>query len=133
MICHLAGAANLTNRASVTLAWDRSPADYLTNGVTYKVYAGTNLSGGLVQSITNAFAGTNTSVTFTNLPSATWFFTATASQGGLESDFSNIASYTIPVDKPAPPGRIAVVHLEALLTATNWSDLGQFRARIYIP
>lgn len=128
-------AAVLTHQASVTLAWDRSPNDQLTNGVTYKVYAGTNLVSGNLVSITNAYAGTNTSVTFTNIAPAVWYFQATASQAGLESIPSNRAIFTVPSAPPAPPGTFAVIFLENsnVLTVTNWSDLGMFRARIYIP
>ena len=126
-------AANLTNLVNVTLAWDRSLDDQLTNGMTNRVYAGTNMVGGLVNSVTNVNAGTNTSVTFTNMQPATWFFTATALQGGLESDFSNIAIFTIPSVRPRPPGSLATMYLELILDLTNYTDVGMFRARIFVP
>lgn len=126
-------AANPTNSAFVVLAWDRSPDDQLTNGLTYRVYAGTNLTSGLVNSITNFNASTNTSVSITNLQPATWYFTATALQGGVESDFSNITSVTVPKVKPRPPGAMATMYLEMTLDLTNYTDVGMFRARIFVP
>ena len=126
-------AANPTNLAFITLAWDRSPDDQLTNGLTYRIYAGTNLVSGLVNSITNFNASTNQAVSITNLPAATWYFTATALQGGLESDFSNIASLTVPKTKPRPPGSLGSVFMEMTLDLTNYTDVGLFRARIFVP
>lgn len=126
-------AANLTNTAYVTLVWDRSPDDQVTNGMTYRVYAGTNLISGSVNSITNFNASNNTSVSITNLPPATWYFTATALQGGIESDFSNIASVMVPKVKPRPPGAMATMYLEMTLDLTNYTDVGMFRARIFVP
>lgn len=128
-----ASAASLTNLAYITLAWDRSPDDQLTNGMTYRIYAGTNLVLGAVNSITNFNAATNTSIAITNLAPATWHFTATALQGGLESDFSNIASVTVPKVKPRPPGVMATMYLEMTLDLTNYTDVGMFRARIFVP
>jgi hypothetical protein len=128
-----ASAANLTNLAYITLGWDRSPDDRLTNGITYRVYSGTNLTAGSINVLTNVFAGTNTSVSITNLPPATWFFHATAFQGGMESLPSNIASVTVPATRPRPPGNFATMFLEMTLDLTNYSDVGFFRAKIYIP
>jgi len=125
--------ANPTNSAFIVLAWDRSPDDLLTNGMTYRVYAGTNLVSGAVNSLTNFNAATNTSISITNLAPATWHFTATALQGGVESDFSNIASVTVPKVKPRPPGAMATMYLEMTLDLTNYTDVGMFRAKIFIP
>jgi hypothetical protein len=126
-------AANPTNQANVTLAWDRSPDDLLTNGISYRVYAGTNLVSGAVNSITNINSGTNISVTFTNMQPATWYFSATALQGGIESLPSNIAIYSIPSVRPRPPGSLATVFLELTLDLTNYTDVGMFRAKIFVP
>jgi len=125
-------AAVLTNQASVTLAWDKSTSDFATNGITYRVYA-TNTA--FASYSTNAFAGTNTVVTFTNLAAGTWKFHAVSIQANLESTPSNVIFYTVPTNAPAAPGKFALVYLqnENVLTVTNWSDLGLFRARIYIP
>ena len=128
-------AASLTNKASFTLGWDRSPSDYLTNYVTYKVYGGTNFVGTNLTVITNFSAGTNLSVTITNIAPGKWTFYATASQLGMESLPSPTLSVTVPSNAPSPPGTFVMVYLENenILTVTNWSDLGLFRARIYIP
>lgn len=132
LLAPLALAANLTNQASVTLAWDRSADDFITNGISYRVYA-TNIA--FSASATNMTAGTNVAVTFTNLAAGNWKFYAVAVQANLESLPSNIIFYTVPTNAPAPPGKFATVYLEnsMILTVTNWSDLGFFRARIYIP
>tara|TARA_R110000868_G_scaffold341505_2_gene602366 strand:+ start:455 stop:892 length:438 start_codon:yes stop_codon:yes gene_type:complete len=126
-------AANPTNSAFIVLAWDRSPDDRLTNGISYRVYAGTNLVSGAVNSITNINSGTNISVTFTNMQPATWYFSATALQGGVESLPSNIAIYSIPSVRPRPPGSLATVFLELTLDLTSYTDVGMFRARIFVP
>jgi hypothetical protein len=128
-----ANAASLTNLAYVALGWDRSADDQITNGVTYRIYAGTNMVGTNINSLTNFNALGNTNITITNLPPATWFFTASALQGGIESDFSNIAVVTVPKNKPRPPGKFATMYLEMTLDLTNYTDVGHFRAKIYIP
>ena len=125
--------ANPLHTANVTLRWDRSPEDQLTNNFIYQVYAGTNLMSGMMNSITNVNAGTNTQVTFTNMPPATWYFAATASQAGRESDMSNIAVYVIPSAKSKPPGAMATMYLEMTLDLTNYTDVGMFRAKIFVP
>ncbi len=120
-----ARAANPTNQGNVTLGWDRSPDDTLTNGLAYRIYAATNASfaGAVV-----AYTGTNTATTITNLTATRWFFQSTAIQGGIESDPSSVTIYTVPVVKPRPPGSTFVIHLESTLNFTNWTDMGGFRA-----
>jgi len=132
LLAPVASAAILTNLASVTLAWDKSTSDFDTNGITYRVYA-TNTA--FASYSTNAFAGTNTAVTLTNLAAGTWKFHAVSIQANLESAPSNVIFYTVPTNAPAAPGKFALVYLqyENVLTVTNWSDFGLFRARIYIP
>lgn len=125
-------AANLTNLASVTVAWERSTDDQLTNGITYKVYAS---QPAFLLTTTNVLAGTNTSVTFTNLAPGTWRFFGVSVWANLESLPSNSAYYVVPTNAPSPPGKFAIVYLEQndILTGTNWNNFGNFRARIYIP
>jgi len=120
-----AKGANLTNLGNVTLGWDRSPDDFLTNGVSYKILASTNanFSGASV-----AWTGTNTICTLTNIAPAVWYYEAMANQGGIDSDPSNVVVFYVPALKPRPPGKMFMVHLESTLDFTNWSDMGNFRA-----
>ena len=135
----LAKAANPLNPASVTLAWDKSVDD--TNGPAnpyfYRVYAGTNvaLATNILSSLTNAYAGTNLSVTITNLAPAKWYFVATAFNGGVESDPSNVTSYTVRATKPAAPGGLGTIFVDTTidLTGTNYTERGYFKFRITMP
>jgi len=84
--------------ASVTLAWDASPSPEVTG---YKIYFGPSS-----RNYTNVINVGNVLVaTVTNLSTGgTYFFAATAYDGGgLESDFSNEVSYTVPVPGPRGP------------------------------
>ena len=133
-----ASAANPTNRASVTLAWDASPEDNrTTTNYFYRVYAGTNaaIATNTLASLTNAYAGTNLSITITNLPPAQWFFVATVFHGGLESIPSNMASYTVRPTPPAPPGTIGTLFIDTMidLTGSNYTERGYFKFRRSIP
>lgn len=129
-----ARAVNLTNTGSVTLSWPRSPDDQLTNGLTYRLYAGTNFASTTNASLanTNVFAGTNTTVAITNLSPGLWYFTGRAIQGGEESVSSGYAAYVVPAAPPRPPGVPITVILESTLDFTNWTDVGSFRARLTI-
>ncbi len=126
-------AANPANPGNVVLTWVRTPDDLLTNSVTYRVQAGTNLVAGAIVVQTNLFAGTNTSLVLTNIAPATWFFTATAVQGGIESVPTPVLAYFVPANRPRPPGTFATMYLEMTLDLVNYSDVGQFRARIFVP
>jgi hypothetical protein len=107
--------ANLANANSVTLAWDPSPGGNITS---YTIYFGP-ASGVYTNSID---VGTATSATISNLVAgATYFFAATATDSsGLESEFSNEVSYTVPsVSGPVPvtiqitPARLALLATKA--------------------
>jgi hypothetical protein len=75
----------------VTLAWQASSS---TNKTGYYVYYGLK-SGSYNYEIS---VGKQTSVTISNLiEGATYYFTATTHDGG-ESPFSNVASFTVPVN-----------------------------------
>ena len=82
--------------ANVSLAWDPSPD---TNVVRYYVYYGAG-SGDYTNRVN---ADNTTSVTVSNLAvGSAYFFAATAiSDDGLESDFSNEVSYTVPASDQA--------------------------------
>lgn len=127
-LCGTAFAANPVNLGNGTFGWDRSPDDFLTNGVVYRLYAGTNVTGGIINGLTNAYTGTNISVTLTNIAPGTWYFATTAVQGGIESDFSNVLPYFVPALKPRPPGKMFMIYTQATLNFTNWIDMGAFRA-----
>jgi len=82
---------------SVTLAWDPSVSDGIAG---YRVY-----QGGASRAYTNVIpVGLGTSNTVPGLIiGATYWFAVTAfDTNGLESDFSNEVSYTVPAPKPAP-------------------------------
>ena len=84
--------------SSVTLAWDASLDASVTG---YRIYYGPATA-----SYTNSVAvGNVTNATITNLVSgATYFFAATASDAsGLESDFSNETTYTVPTASTNQP------------------------------
>jgi hypothetical protein len=82
---------------SVTLAWNASPG---TNVAGYHLHCG-GLSGNYTNTID---AGSSTTATVSGLTlGATYYFAATAyDSSGLESDFSNEISYTVPAPN-APP------------------------------
>lgn len=130
-------ASNPANPGNVSLAWDKSPDDFGTNSVFYRIYAGTNsgLATNLSKSLTNAYAGTNLSMTLTNLPPAKWYFVGTAFSGGVESLPSNMANYTINASLPAAPGGLGTVFIDTTvdLTGTNYTERGFFRFRITMP
>ena len=85
---------------SVTLAWDRSPDADVTG---YRLYYG--VASGAYTNVTDV--GNVDTATLGGLKAGvTYYFAATAYDGsGLESDFSNEVSYTVPVPgekKPDP-------------------------------
>jgi uncharacterized protein YqjF (DUF2071 family) len=97
--------------ANVSLAWDPSPD---TNVVRYYVYYGTGTGD-----YTNRVSAENaTTVTVSNLTvGSTYFFAATAfSDSGLESDFSNEVSYTVPASEQ--PVVILLSSLEQVFDGT---------------
>lgn len=128
LVAPLAFGANLTYLGNGTFGWDRSPDDLITNGVYYRLYAGTNLVAGSVNNLTNTYTGTNVTVTVTNLAPATWYFSVTATQGGLESTNSNVLPYFVPALPPRPPGKMFMIYLQSTLNFTNWENMGNFRA-----
>ena len=84
---------------SVTLAWSPSTD---ASVVGYNVYF-----GGVSETYTNEIsAGNATSAVVSNLvPGATYYFAATAYDStGLESPFSNEASYAVPQNAGGSPG-----------------------------
>jgi len=83
---------------SVTLAWDPSPDSTV---VGYRVYYGV-ASGNYTNS---AAVGNVTNATVANLvDGVTYYFAATAyDSAGGESDFSNEATYTVPISNPNQP------------------------------
>jgi Fibronectin type III domain len=90
-VCLVAMQARVFALASVTLAWGPSTD---TNVVGYNVYYGTASS-----TYTNKLSvGDTTSATITGLiPGTTYYFAATAyNASGVESPFSNQASYAVP-------------------------------------
>lgn len=90
--------------SSVTLAWDASPSPEVTG---YKIYYGPSS-----RNYTNVInVGNVLMATVTNLSTgATYFFAATAYDGGgLESDFSNEVSYTVPQPRPGGPSYLRPV------------------------
>jgi hypothetical protein len=81
-----------TNRpVNVTLAWDASPDPAVTG---YRVYFGI-----APEQYTNSVTPTATTVTISNLaPRTRYYFAATAfDANGVESDFSNEASWPLPL------------------------------------
>lgn len=124
----------LTNQ-NVGLAWDKSSSASVTG---YKAYI-----GNAPRSYTNSInTGTNLTATFSNCISGrTYYFAATAyNDVGLESDFSNEVSYTVPT-VPVPPGNLRITFqmqasatpigpfldlAGASVTITNQNEPGQF-------
>ena len=102
---------------SVTLAWDPSPD---TNVVGYNVYYGV-----ASRTYTNAVdVGNATSVNIPGLVEGrTYFFAVTAYiAGGLESDFSNEISYSVPGG--LPPVQIGVAS-NGQVTVTVTGQIGR--------
>ena len=86
------GSIHTSSQITVQLAWDPSTNPDVTNYIIYQ--------GGVSRIYTNSIsAGNVTNFTWTNLTYVpTLIFAATAQAMGLESDYSNEASYT-----PLPP------------------------------
>ncbi len=99
--------------SSVTLAWDPSPGPDI---VGYTIYLGTN-SGNYSTSV---YVGNATSATLSNLVAgATYFFAATATDSsGLESEFSNEVSYTVPT-VVVPPIPLSIQISSAASSSVN--------------
>jgi fibronectin type 3 domain-containing protein len=102
VVMPFASQAQVYGTNTVTLAWDASPSLDITN---YCVYYGNN-AGGPYPLKKNASTALTTSVsTLTN--GVSYYFVATAQdKWGLESDFSNEVTYTVPRLKPVPPGQL---------------------------
>jgi subtilisin-like proprotein convertase family protein len=93
------GALTGSAQSSVTLAWDSSSGGAVAG---YHLYQG-GASGTYTKVIP---AGNATNATASGLTSSrTYFFAVTAYDStGLESDFSNEVSYTVPIATNNPPG-----------------------------
>ena len=93
-----------TNKvAGVTLAWDYAPG--ITN-VTFNIYYGPATAS--YTNVVNVGFVLTTSIK-PLVRKATYYFAATAVETGtgLESDYSNEVSYTVPAQPPAPVIRSA--------------------------
>lgn len=115
-----AGSSGVARAAStnqtVRLAWDKSPDATVTG---YKLY-----TGSASRSYTNLInVGTNLTGTASNvIAGRTYYFAATAYNSvGLESDFSNEVSYTVPT-VPPPPGNLRLT----FQMQSSGSPLGPF-------
>ncbi len=84
--------------AGVTLAWDPSPDDRVTNYRVYWGYQSRTYTGSFdVGNVTNATVGSLVAGTH-------YFFAVTATTPeGLESDYSNEVDYTVPLPPLTPP------------------------------
>ena len=105
LLVNVASAQSSTNKvyAKVGLAWDPSPS---TNVVGYNIYHGV-----ASRTYTNVInAANNLTCTVSNLVrGTTYYFAATAYDNwGLESDYSEELSYTVPLP-PVPPENLRVV------------------------
>lgn len=123
--CAPVKAANLTNAGNVKLAWDASPGDYQTNGVTYSLTA-SNVTAG----VTNIAVGTNLTASITNLDAGRWTFYALAHQGGISSLPSNLVYYDVPATRPTAPGQNRILFLDSTLDLVNWQPFAGFRLRL---
>ena len=119
---------------SITVAWDRNPE---TSVAGYRVYQG--VASGAYTNVVDT--GNATSAIISNLvEGATYYFAVTAYNIlGLESDYSNEASYTIPPAlarlqiRAAPAGQFVVTvtghpgrtyEILATQTFTAWTVIG---------
>lgn len=88
-MCYMMLLAVTLQAADVSLAWDASPTETVTN---YRIYRG---NAPRTYS-TYDHLGNVLTHTVTDLPAGTWYFTATALDAeGNESDYSNEVSTTI--------------------------------------
>lgn len=101
LLCLMVLVAAVVCSTAVTLEWDRNSEPVVTG---YRIYAGTNSR---VYHIMVDVGDTNVCA-LTNLTRGlTYYFAATAYTGdGLESDFSEEVSYTVPKPRPLPPARL---------------------------
>ena len=101
VVMPFASQAQIYGTNTVGLAWDASPSLDITN---YCIYYGT--STGTYPLKKNA--GTALMTTVTGLTNGVaYHFVATAQdKWGMESDFSNEVTYTVPRIKPVPPGQL---------------------------
>lgn len=100
-------------RHSVSLAWDPSPGSDIAG---YSIYMG----GSHLIFTNRTFFGNVTNCTIGGLnPRGVYYFVATATDtSGLESDFSNEVSYTVPANPPVVPPNLRVV-AAAIEESTN--------------
>jgi len=107
----LLAATNAPNQQLI-LAWDRSPDDRLTNGITYTIYGEVRMP-----TVTNyvSIAGiTNNTVGINSIAAGSWTFYATARQGAVESVPSNVLLVAV----PNPPANLRTVILQ--YSAKHW-------------
>jgi chitinase len=92
--------------SSVKLTWNPNTETDLSG---YCMYSGTN-SG--VYTASNNVGNITTNVVNNLMPGKTYFFAVTAKNtSGLESDFSNEVSVTIPIVKPSAPTGLRVISI----------------------
>ncbi len=118
--------AGSASAATVTLAWDPSPG---TNVAGYHIYYG-SASGSYTNTVD---AGACLTITVTNLGlCTTYFFAATAyDSNGLESDFSNEISYSVPC-RPVPPPNLHITGVRlTVMSAPAW--FGPWTERSNVP
>lgn len=120
-LCLLASWPALADQ-SVTLTWSPSP---IANVAGYNIYY-----GGASRSYTNSVSlGSVTNITISGLTEgATYYFAATTvDSSGTESDFSNEATYAIPVTvsntPPVPPSPVPPT-FDALTNLTIFQNAG---------
>jgi cytoskeletal protein RodZ len=109
----------------VNLAWDASPSE----GVHYRLYAGTNSVQGLSNALVVVNTATNLTATVEISQAQRWYFVATAvdPSTGLES----VPSNEVMVETPAAPVNMRTIHVEHTITLSNgWNDVGYFRLKI---
>ena len=94
----------IARAASVTLAWDPNTEPDIAG---YRLYYGT--PAGNFTTVVNTGNTTNTTVEGLQ-PGATYAFYVTCyNTSGLESEPSNVVTYTVPEQRPRPPKPAGVV------------------------
>lgn len=114
--------------SDINLVWSPSPTVGVTN---YTLFAHTNAltKTNLAIATVKVSVGTSTNVLVQDLAAGQWYFAATATKGGVQSDPSNI----VITEVPASPENMKTVVLQysgTLINTAGFQDVGFFRLKI---
>lgn len=119
---------------TLVLAWNASPTATFRTNITYCLYANLG-SPPVYASRTNCTATVSVGVgvlqaELSDLKVGTWYFTATARDGLLESPFSNMVVHEQPAEPSSPESLRSVTIQHTAELPGGWQDIGVFRIKV---